>query len=325
MRVVGTAAAARRGAPTTMLATMLTLALCLAESAPADLLSRRGSLFKQERQGLHFELFLPHTWQLNAADVPVLVFLHGRGESGGWSVNNAQSLPLQLLTNRSFMQTFNFIAVVPQCPHQCAMANHWLPSTLNAITSLLREWVLQPTSAGGLGGDHSRVYLAGQSMGGHGAWTYAAQQPRLFAALVVVCGYLRGGHETRAVSQRLGHSKLPVAVYHSADDVVIPVAAADQAVAALRQTGYEDASGGRGAHDYVSSKLPIPLLYVRYEHAPGPPIEEFSHLSGHGSYELAFRDAGLYAWLLSHTCNKCLAKPNAPWSALGGDDDMELR
>jgi hypothetical protein len=36
-------------------------------------------------------------------------------------------------------------------------------------------------------------------------------------------------------------------------------------------------------------------------------MAEYSHLVGHGSYELAFRDPGLYAWLLRHACVKCAA------------------
>ena len=43
-----------------------------------------------------------------------------------------------------------------------------------------------------LRGDPTRVYLTGQSMGGHGAWTFVAQQPRFFAAVAVVCGYAQG-------------------------------------------------------------------------------------------------------------------------------------
>ena len=43
-----------------------------------------------------------------------------------------------------------------------------------------------------LRGDPTRVYLTGQSMGGHGAWMFAAQQPRFFAAVAVVCGYAQG-------------------------------------------------------------------------------------------------------------------------------------
>ena len=44
------------------------------------------------------------------------------------------------------------------------------------------------------------------------------------------------------------------------------------------------ADGGRGQSE---------LVYVRYANAPGPPMPEYAHLIGHGSYELAFRDATL--------------------------------
>ena len=36
---------------------------------------------------------------------------------------------------------------------------------------------------------------------------------------------------------------------------------------------------------------------------------------GHGSYELAFRDPALYAWLLGQSCRKC-DRPLPPWRPL---------
>ena len=44
------------------------------------------------RGGLDFELILPANWSPDQLH-PVIVFLHGRGESGGFDVTNAQSLP----------------------------------------------------------------------------------------------------------------------------------------------------------------------------------------------------------------------------------------
>ena len=81
-------------------------------------------------------------------------------------------------------------------------------------------------------------------------------------------------------------------LYHAADDSVIPVLAADQLAAAYRAA----AKGAEGAEERPR--------FVRYQTAPGPPITEFQELLGHGSYELAFRDADLYAWLLSHKCHR---------------------
>ena len=170
-----------------------TLPLFVATNAAAGSISdlskqqlhkRRGQLHEFDYEGLIFELFLPWSWRpATTVSYPVLIFLHGRGESGGFGVTNAQSLPLQLLSNQSFATSFPFISIVPQCPAECAMENHWLAATLQAVTGLVHNWVVPV-----VGGDPARVYLSGQSMGGHGAWTYAAQQPRLFAGLIVVCG-----------------------------------------------------------------------------------------------------------------------------------------
>ena len=40
-----------------------------------------------------------------------------------------------------------------------------------------------------LGADPKRITLAGQSMGGNGAWMLAAKAPERFAAVVPVCGF----------------------------------------------------------------------------------------------------------------------------------------
>lgn len=320
---------------------LLLLGSAAAEFPPshAALLKQRGRLVEHQHHDLKFELFIPNSWTPNTGPHPVLVFLHGRGESGGFDVTNAQSLPLQLLNNHSFAATFPFIVLVPQCPSVCAHVNHWTPKTLQSTTSLMRDWILQPDASSpsieqskNLGGDRSRVFLAGQSMGGHGAWLYAAQQPRLFAAVVVVCGYAQGSREARTFAERLsinggkgvgGGGRGPaVAIYHSEDDSVIPVAASDQMATALKGAGYEEE--GSAARTPGSAKSGPQLRYVRYKNAPGPPMPEFAHLIGHGSYELAFRDASLYSWLLAHPCPKCGTKPPAAWVPLTTESE-ELR
>ena len=272
-----------------------------------QLLSLRGKVTALRHLALLFELFLPVNWDPSHTH-PVITFLHGRGESGGFDVTNAQSLPLQLISNASAIATFPFIVVIPQCPVNCMRYNSWLPSVLQDVTALLHEWVCASA-----GGDPRRLYLAGQSMGGHGAYVFAAQQARLFAALVVVCGYAQGDDEAAAIASRLSRQKMPVLIYHSVDDSVIPVDAADQMVAALHRGGYRT-DEAQGADDENGPRVPR-IKYVRYDHAPGPPMPAFSHLIGHGSYELAFRDAELYRWLLRQQCARC-SKPRAPWSSL---------
>ena len=115
--------------------------------------------------------------------------------------------------------------------------------------------------------------LAGQSAGGVGAYAFALRFPRFLAALVVVCGAVPARLD--AAAQRL--AGLPVWVFHGADDVAMPVYLADDAVAALRGYGL--------------------VRYTRYARAPAPPDPRYADMTGHASYDLAFRDAALYAWL----------------------------
>ena len=256
-----------------------------------------------------YELFLPKSPPPPGAKSPILVFLHGRGESGAFDVTNAQSLPLQLLTNSSFFATFPFVVLVPQCPEACLRdENGWPDAVLQGVARLVGE------VASTHGGDLARVYLAGQSMGGHGAWRFAAQQKNLFAAVVVVCGYGGSLRDQQRIAERLVRSGTAVGVVHAADDSVIAVDESDAMVQAIQGLLHSArAEGGtKLANEVVRPSSNPPsndhlLRYWRYAHAPGPPMAEYSHLVGHGSYELAFRDPGLYAWLLRHACVKCAA------------------
>ena len=74
--------------------------------------------------GLIYELFVPRSPPPTEA-VPVLIFLHGRGESGSFDTTNRQSLPLRLLEDTHFADTLPFLVVIPQCPESCALHNVW--------------------------------------------------------------------------------------------------------------------------------------------------------------------------------------------------------
>ena len=113
--------------PQMLLGSLLALAAPSLQEAEAA----RGTLTQLSDGDLKFELFLPQRWQHPAASGsrwPVLVFLHGRGESGGFDVTNAQSLPWQLVAgnNASFVASLGFIVLVPQCPQAWPDANHQL-------------------------------------------------------------------------------------------------------------------------------------------------------------------------------------------------------
>lgn len=170
------------------------------------------------------------------------------------------------------------IRQVPQCPRRCAENNHWDVATLRVVTQIVngvvRRYGGDSTRVSSnviyllliytlhlyvTGGDSSRVYLVGQSMGGHGAWTFASQQRSLFAAVLVVCGYTNGEGEEEAVAARLVDQALPVGVVHAADDSVIPVHASDTIVKRLGQIPpYE---GHTAVVDPTDGTCPIHTLH----------------------------------------------------------------
>jgi predicted peptidase len=87
---------------------------------------------------------------------------------------------------------------------------------------------------------------------------------------------------------------IPIWVFHSAYDVVIPFDAADSVVKAIKSD-----------RDQLAQASPPELRFTRYAHAPGPPMPEYAHLKGHGSYELAFRDPEVFSWLEKARCRAC--------------------
>jgi predicted peptidase len=134
--------------------------------------------FKAKDSGeVPYLLYLPDNYEADAKDkLPIMLFLHGRGESDGPLSLVAKWGP-PLLAARG--EDFPFIIVSPQCPRE----DSWSSDTQQARLSQLLEATIQE-----FGADRQRVYLAGLSMGGSGSWRMAADHPELFAAVVPICG-----------------------------------------------------------------------------------------------------------------------------------------
>jgi predicted peptidase len=133
------------------------------------------------------------------------------------------------------------------------------------------------------GGDTSRVYLTGISMGGYGAWHLAALHPEKFAALVVVCGGVlpptQGTHAVHQAPETIGARDpyaraaelaqgIPCWIFHGDDDRVIPVTESRLMHTALQ-------------------KLGSPVRYTEY---PGV---------NHGCWDRAYGEPELWTWLPS--------------------------
>lgn len=229
--------------------------------------------------GLQYLVFVPSTWTTSAKDVPLLLFLHGRGGVKNEANVRGISLIRMLIGSgppglvpkempASFAEGFNHIVVAP-----VAAQPGW-DAQFDSILALLDKLVPE------LGADPKRITLAGQSMGGNGAWMLAAKAPERFAAVVPVCGFaVRDSTVPASFVEAL--SSKPIWAFHSVDDSVVKVENTDGIIDALKAGGAQEPR----------------LKYTRYETAP-PCVTKAGELAGHGSYELAFATPELYSWML---------------------------
>ncbi|MEQ1825533.1 MAG: alpha/beta hydrolase-fold protein [Pirellula sp.] len=120
-------------------------------------------------------LYLPSEYQAGKK-LPLMLFLHGRGESNGPLSLVSKWGPPQLAARG---EHFPFILVSPQCPRD----DNWASPTQQTRLGELLDAVISK-----YGADKSRIYLSGLSMGGAGSWRMAADNATRFAAVVPICG-----------------------------------------------------------------------------------------------------------------------------------------
>lgn len=162
---------------------------------------------------LDYLLFLPQDYAKSKERWPLMLFLHGAGESGTNLAKVKALGPPKIVESKP---GFPFILVSPQSPR-----DGWNPDTLNALLDdVLHNYRV----------DKDRVYLTGASMGGSGTWRLAAAHPEKFAAIVPVCG--RGDP---ADARNL--ARLPIWVFQGAKDPVVRIGSAQAMVEAIKTAG----------------------------------------------------------------------------------------
>jgi predicted peptidase len=162
---------------------------------------------------LNYLLYLPEGYGKAEKAWPLVLFLHGAGESG----DNLEKVkihgPPKLIAAG---KSFPCIVVSPQSP-----GRGWRAETLNALLDDLEAKYKV---------DKDRVYLTGLSMGGFGTWALAAAHPQRFAAIMPICG---GGNPTDAGKLK----DLPIWVFHGAKDRAVPLERSEAMVKALKEAG----------------------------------------------------------------------------------------
>lgn len=232
----------------------------------------RGS-YINKKDTLPYRILFPTNFDPTKKYALILV-LHGSGERGN---NNEAQLKYgtQLFLNDTIRAKYPAIVVFPQCPRNGWWSNVKMKDDSAGKTTWTFVEGGKPTPAmEGLLGlisqwldkpyvDKHRVYVGGLSMGGMGTFELLRRRPDLFAAAFPICG----GDNT--LNAKVYAKKVPVWIFHGAKDNTVSPDHSIIMVNAIK------AAGGN----------PKFTLYPN---------------DGHNSWNDAFAEPALIAWLFSH-------------------------
>ena len=169
-------------------------------------------------ESLSYYLYYPASYQVNKDEkFPLLLFLHGGGESGDTLSTIKSNGPPKLIAEG---KQFPFLILAPQNPYKMKWWN------TRAVEQLLDTIVANNRV------DTNRIYLTGLSRGGSAAWEMVVQYPDKFAALAVVCGM------TPVPYASWINKNLPIWVFHGEEDQSIPISESENMVNRLLEMGY---------------------------------------------------------------------------------------
>ena len=179
----------------------------------------RHALIRDDASGLAYWWHEPAPGAGGAAEAggprPLLIFLHGGGESGGD--------PAKVLTHGlpKLIEGGLEVPVWVAAPHNPGENKFWDDTKVAALARSIAA--ARPV-------DPARIYITGLSRGGYGTWRCVLQDPDLYAAAVPIAG---GGYPPYAF--RIPH--VPIWAFHGEDDGIIPPSESADMVAAINARG----------------------------------------------------------------------------------------
>ena len=165
-----------------------------------------------------YVVFVPAAYD-GKTEYPVILFLHGSGETKGGTKMPVEVGLGALIKNQE--KTFPFIVVIPQSEKRTwSAASDDGKRALKMLEATQKEYKT----------DAKRVILTGLSMGGDGTWSMAAAFPDEWAAIVPICG---GGNPKDAEKIK----DIPCWNFHGDKDTAVAVAKSRDMIEALKKAG----------------------------------------------------------------------------------------
>jgi predicted peptidase len=190
--------------------------------------------------------------------LPAIVFLHGKGECG----TDGQKQAAVGIGPAILLEPYewNCIVIMPQKPDPAKEWDDYDQMVMDQLAAAQREWNIDP----------ARITLAGLSQGGHGTWVIGSHHTDVFAAIAPICGH----GEPAGIADALAAAGTPVWAFHGLNDDVVSPDETRRMVEAIQEA--RASAGARG---------------------PEPRLSLFPD-ANHNSWDQAYRQEGLAAWLL---------------------------
>ena len=135
-----------------------------------------NKIYKGKDGDVKYIVFVPKSYT-GDKEFPVILFLHGAGESGTDGLKQAGTGLGKSIRDKK--GGFPFITVFPQ-----SQKGGWKADSAEGKRAVaILDEVLKTYKT-----DPKRVYLTGLSMGGSGTWSLAAAYPDRWAAIAPICG-----------------------------------------------------------------------------------------------------------------------------------------
>jgi predicted esterase len=174
---------------------------------------------------LPYRILLPLNYNAGI-QYPLVVCLHHGGAHGTDNIRQVEAAePAWLLRQSYNMEKFPAIIFVPQCPPGFSWGGipSWPPVdslVFGAIRNLEGQYSI----------DVNRIYVAGVSMGGYGAWHFICTRPKMFAAAISIAG----AGDTALAKNAID---IPMWAFHGTEDKNVPVEKERNMIEAVRRAG----------------------------------------------------------------------------------------
>ena len=246
--------------------------LMLSSAFAQDVSRFKKENFIQGADTLKYRILYPENFDATKK-YPVVLFLHGRGESGN---DNEKQLThgSKLFLADSFRKNYPSIVIFPQCAETSYWSNVEIEEasgkrfftfqkggkptkSMALVLSLMDKVEKEPYT------DKSKVYVGGLSMGGMGTFEILRRKSKTFAAAFAICG---GDNVANAKK----YKNIPLWIFHGGLDDVVNPQLSYNVFRELRALGHE----------------PKFTIYPK---------------ANHNSWDATFAEPGLLSWLFSQT------------------------